>query len=176
MSHLVPDSATRLRHFRRRVGLTQAELAQQTGLSRQTVARLEAGTVSPHRDTSWRLATFFGFDPGRLFGPAVDPSVVTDFRQVDADELAEILRDAYDAGRTVEWSVPSLDTARELELPLDYFFEQRAKALVSLGRALAELERRRWVILVDYGSGASVSAETSVKLDVLALPAKEKDA
>lgn len=44
-------SPEKLRELRRRVGLTQAELARRAGVSQSLISRLEAGTVSPRIST-----------------------------------------------------------------------------------------------------------------------------
>lgn len=168
------DSATVLRHRRRRLGLSQEALSQATGLSRATIARLEAGEVSPQRDTRWKLSSFLGLREDLLFGPIVDPAVRMDFREVSADELAEILRDADAAGQTaVAWAVPPTELARELDWPVDQFARQKARALVSLGVAIAELRRRHFLLGVEYDHGLSASAEVAVKIEIGTIPPEE---
>jgi transcriptional regulator with XRE-family HTH domain len=54
-----------LRHYRRVAGLTQAELAEQAGLSVRAVSDLERGAKSrPHKDTVRLLATALGLQGG----------------------------------------------------------------------------------------------------------------
>jgi len=59
----------RVRAERKRLGLTQAELAERMGTTQPTVARLEAGGVSPSLDTLHRAAEALGLE------------LVVDFRQ-----------------------------------------------------------------------------------------------
>lgn len=49
-----------IRRLRRRVGLTQTQLATQMGTSQSAVVRLEAGSVTPTLDTLQRAARALG--------------------------------------------------------------------------------------------------------------------
>jgi HTH-type transcriptional regulator/antitoxin HipB len=51
------DLAERVRSAREKLGITQAELAARIGSTQPSVARLEAGGVSPSIDTLSRIAT-----------------------------------------------------------------------------------------------------------------------
>lgn len=50
------DLGARVRMERVRLGLTQSELAERMGTSQPTIARLEAGGVTPSLDTLHRVA------------------------------------------------------------------------------------------------------------------------
>ena len=63
------DLGVRVRSERERLGLTQAELAQRMGTTQPTVARLEAGGVTPSLDTLHRAADALGLE------------LIVDFRQ-----------------------------------------------------------------------------------------------
>ncbi len=52
----------RVRAERERAGLTQAELAERMGTTQPTVARLEAGGVTPSLDTLRRAAEALGLE------------------------------------------------------------------------------------------------------------------
>lgn len=52
----------RVRAERERAGLTQAELAERMGTTQPTVARLEAGGVTPSLDTLHRAAEALGLE------------------------------------------------------------------------------------------------------------------
>jgi transcriptional regulator with XRE-family HTH domain len=56
-----------LRLRRLSLGLTQAELAEAAGLSREQVARLEVGESEPRLSTIKRLAGALGCDPALIF-------------------------------------------------------------------------------------------------------------
>ena len=68
----------RLRRARERASLTQAELADQAGVSRQLVGSAEAGRHSPAVDTALRMAAVLGEPVETLFGdpPAAPGSVL----------------------------------------------------------------------------------------------------
>lgn len=63
------ELGARVRAERERLGLTQAELAERMGTTQPTVARLEAGGVTPSLDTLHRAAAALGLE------------LVVDFRQ-----------------------------------------------------------------------------------------------
>jgi ribosome-binding protein aMBF1 (putative translation factor) len=63
------ELGSRLRAERERLGLTQAGLAERMGTTQPTVARLEAGGVTPSLDTLHRAAEALGLE------------LVVDFRQ-----------------------------------------------------------------------------------------------
>lgn len=63
------ELGARVRTERERLGLTQAELAERMGTTQPTVARLEAGGVTPSLDTLHRAAEALGLE------------LVVDFRQ-----------------------------------------------------------------------------------------------
>jgi transcriptional regulator with XRE-family HTH domain len=59
----MPRLGDNLRHARRAVGLSQAELAQKSGVGAATVARIEAGTIDdPRISTLQKLAKALGLD------------------------------------------------------------------------------------------------------------------
>ena len=56
-----------LEEMRARAGLTQQELADQTGVSRQTIISLERGRYNPSIILAFRLARLFGVSIEALF-------------------------------------------------------------------------------------------------------------
>ena len=58
----------RLREHRNRRGLTQIELAKISGVSRATIARLEAGSSGAYRSTVRKLAKALKVKPHELGG------------------------------------------------------------------------------------------------------------
>lgn len=52
----------RIRAERERLGLTQSELAEKMGTTQPTIARLEAGGVTPSLDTLHRAADALGLE------------------------------------------------------------------------------------------------------------------
>lgn len=61
---------TRLRHFRERAALSQQDLAQQAGVSRSALARIELGEVEPRPSTLRKLAAALNVQPAELMEPA----------------------------------------------------------------------------------------------------------
>lgn len=58
----------RLREYRERAVLSQDELAEKAGLSRQTVARIEAGKPAMPKNIR-KLAAALGVEPAALLAP-----------------------------------------------------------------------------------------------------------
>jgi transcriptional regulator with XRE-family HTH domain len=65
-----PDSGNRLRDHRLASGLTQADLAERAGVSRQLIAAAETGHNTPAVDAAIRLAHALGSSVEALFAPA----------------------------------------------------------------------------------------------------------
>lgn len=70
------ELGARVRTERERLGLTQTEMAQRMGTSQPTVARLEAGGVTPSLDTLHQVAEALGLE------------LVVDFRQAASGLIA----------------------------------------------------------------------------------------
>lgn len=81
---IMESQGSNLRARRQQCGLTQAELAQRTGVSRQLIAAVEAGHNSPAVDAALRIARALGASVEDLFAPA---------RQLVAPAIDERLRD-----------------------------------------------------------------------------------
>jgi transcriptional regulator with XRE-family HTH domain len=58
----------RLRELRESKYLSQRMLAQRSGVSRPTIARLEGGDEEARYSTMWKLAEALGVEPGDLVG------------------------------------------------------------------------------------------------------------
>lgn len=58
---------TRIAHARRDLGLSQADLAQASSVTQQTISKVERGTVCPHDSLKLRLAAALGRPPALLF-------------------------------------------------------------------------------------------------------------
>lgn len=63
---------TRFEIERRRLGLTQKELAAKVGMSKMEISYIERGKVVPKPRTSKLFADLFGVDAAELFGWEVD--------------------------------------------------------------------------------------------------------
>ena len=60
---------SRLKRFRGARGLSQAELAERVGLTRQAIYMIEAGRYLPNATTALRLARALGVTLAELFAP-----------------------------------------------------------------------------------------------------------
>ncbi len=60
------DLGTNLREVRERLGLTQEQVAERSGVHATEVSRIEAGKRDPQVSTLERLATALEVAPGRL--------------------------------------------------------------------------------------------------------------
>jgi putative transcriptional regulator len=47
--------------------MTQAQLAEKIGMTRQTIAAIEAGKYSPSLEAAFRIAAVFGVEIGAVF-------------------------------------------------------------------------------------------------------------
>lgn len=56
-----------MREARRRLGLTQAELAKDVGVTRQTISQVESGDYNPTLHLCVRIARRLGTDLNTLF-------------------------------------------------------------------------------------------------------------
>lgn len=61
--------SNRVREQRSRIGLTQADLAQAVGVSRQTVISIENGRYLPSLPLAFRIAHLFELSLEQLFEP-----------------------------------------------------------------------------------------------------------
>jgi len=62
---VITNNIRRLRFFANE--MTQAELAEKSGASRQTIVALEAGKYTPTLELAFRLANVFGVPIGEVF-------------------------------------------------------------------------------------------------------------
>lgn len=62
------EHENRLRQLRKRVNLTQGELARKFNIERSTYSRYESGKTSPTVDLMTKLAEFYGVSIGFLMG------------------------------------------------------------------------------------------------------------
>jgi len=65
--------AQNLKENRRRLGITQPELAERAGMSTQYLAMIEIARKFPTADILERLAAALGINPHELFSVAVSP-------------------------------------------------------------------------------------------------------
>ncbi len=65
----ISNNIRRLRFFANE--MTQQELAEKAGVSRQTIIAIEAGKYSPSLELAFRLADAFGVEIGEVFSHEV---------------------------------------------------------------------------------------------------------
>lgn len=61
----ITNNIRRLRFFANE--MTQQQLAEKVGASRQTIIAIEAGKYSPSLELAFRIAKAFGFEIGEVF-------------------------------------------------------------------------------------------------------------
>jgi putative transcriptional regulator len=64
-NYLITNNIRKLRFFANE--MTQQELAEKAGISRQTVIAVEAGKYSPSLELAFRIADAFGVQIGEVF-------------------------------------------------------------------------------------------------------------
>lgn len=57
----------RLQRLRKGIGITQDDLSERIGISRQCIGFLERGDSMPTADTIWRMSQYFQVSPGIWF-------------------------------------------------------------------------------------------------------------
>jgi len=75
----------RVREFRKKQGLTQAKLAEVSGTIRETIAKLEGGTIQVSKKWAEQLAPYLDCTPAELMCSE------TDLRVATSDELTEAI-------------------------------------------------------------------------------------
>ena len=73
MTNVKEILAQNLKENRRRLGITQPELAERAGMSTQYLAMIEIARKFPTADILERLAMALGINPHELFSVAVSP-------------------------------------------------------------------------------------------------------
>jgi putative transcriptional regulator len=66
---IITNNIRRLRFFANE--MTQQELAEKAGVSRQTIIAIEAGKYSPSLELAFRIADAFGVEIGEVFSNEV---------------------------------------------------------------------------------------------------------
>ncbi len=63
-----PPIRNRIRELRFHAGeMTQSQLAEKIGMTRQTIAAIEQGKYSPSLEAAFRIAAVFGVEIGEVF-------------------------------------------------------------------------------------------------------------
>ena len=80
--------------LRRKNGLSQEQLAEKIGVSRQAISKWETGTAIPDIEILLELSKIYGVTINDLLEPKIQPQKITDFEQISSipeNELREIL-------------------------------------------------------------------------------------
>jgi transcriptional regulator with XRE-family HTH domain len=104
MTNVKQILAQNLKENRRRLGITQPELAERAGMSTQYLAMIEIARKFPTADILERLAAALGINPHELFSVAVSPeramerlqqAILNNFDQ-KLDNLDQVIECALD--------------------------------------------------------------------------------
>jgi transcriptional regulator with XRE-family HTH domain len=84
---------TRLKKLRQNKGITQDQLAKETGINRSTLGMYEAGKREPNFETLELLADYFNVDMNTLLDSSHAPASLPPLNQNDERDLARDLED-----------------------------------------------------------------------------------
>ena len=116
MTNIKEILARNLKENRRRLGITQPELAERAGMSTQYLAMIEIARKFPTADILERLAAALGIHPHELFSVAVSPERVMDqLQQVILDKIDHKLNDFV---QTIEYTLDKAIEKRYGDAPL----------------------------------------------------------
>ena len=91
--------ATNLKENRRKLGLTQDELAEKAGVSTHYIAMIETCKKYPKPDMLEQIAKTLGIEPYKLFSVETDPNeplerlhqkIITDMKQIVSEAITAI--------------------------------------------------------------------------------------
>lgn len=154
-------TANRIKELRKKAGLNQSQLAQQTGISEQSISKYECGERNPKIENLEALANFFKVPVSYLRGKS-NPNRIKKMRQVKGvsqQNVAKALgltRQAialYETGqrepKIETWqkladffgvSVPSLQGYAEINIPNDFKFESKQDAIDCIEKIMKALD------------------------------------
>ena len=95
----------RIKKMRTDLGLTQAQLAEKTGLSMQAISSYENNKRNPKEEVWWKLSDFFGVPPSYLQGIADDKNGWMDWEKATGyskERLEKEIKYLVDTGRVDE--------------------------------------------------------------------------
>lgn len=85
-------NVNRIREYRRKMGMTQVELAKKLRIGQGTLSGYETGRFEPDMNTMRRLAEIFGASLDTLFGSCENAATECDNDEQDLWELREQVR------------------------------------------------------------------------------------
>ncbi len=148
------EAFNRVKASRERRGLTQVELAERTGLTRQSIGAIEAGRATPAVDVALRIASVLDCLVEELFGPAAEsePIGAQSYRSPISGRavLARI------AGRWMCYSLQRFDVSTAADGIVSADGARRGEVLVQPLRAVSELEGN--VVLMGCALGIGLLA------------------
>lgn len=109
MEKIFPESVRRLRRARE---LTLAALADQAGISRAALSKIERGERTPSLSNALQIAEALGVPLAELVGQRIEPVTVTRaddvqrMRQDDSGALREALLQPYHGTEVVRYTIP----------------------------------------------------------------------
>ena len=97
MTNVKEILARNLKENRRRLGITQPELAERAGMSTQYLAMIEIARKFPTADMLERLAAALGINPHELFSVDVSPErAMEKLQQAILDNMDQAMEHALD--------------------------------------------------------------------------------
>jgi transcriptional regulator with XRE-family HTH domain len=97
MKNIKEILAANLKENRRRLGITQPELAERASMSTQYLAMIEIARKFPTADILERLAAALGISPHELFSVAVSPErAMEQLQQVILGNMTQAIEQALD--------------------------------------------------------------------------------
>jgi transcriptional regulator with XRE-family HTH domain len=97
MTNVKEILAQNLKENRRRLGITQTELAERAGMSTQYLAMIEIARKFPTADMLERLAAALGVNPHELFSVEVSPErAMEKLQQAILDNMDRAMEHALD--------------------------------------------------------------------------------
>lgn len=83
----------RLKELRQKYGLSQAQVAKMTSLTKVAISAYENGTREPSFDTLIRLASIFGVSTDYLLGATKDPTLdISGLAEDDAATVRQLVK------------------------------------------------------------------------------------
>ena len=97
MTNVKEILARNLKENRRRLGITQPELAERAGMSTQYLAMIEIAPKFPTADILERLSAALGIDPHELFSVAVSyERVIEELQQAVAKNIEQLISESME--------------------------------------------------------------------------------
>jgi len=87
------DFKDMLKYYRKRDGLSQAELARKLGLRPSTISMYEVGEREPNFETEERIADFFNVDLNTLRGKDIEREAVVKMQRTLSDDESALIDD-----------------------------------------------------------------------------------